>query len=101
MKIGIDIDHGCVAYLSCDEDMALRYKYTLDEMRARVSRDLETLETMLLSTTTPWNDTERKILAYLVHLARSFSDQIDIGYIILKYTDIYEQKYQHGTVIIL
>jgi len=94
MKIGIDIDHGCVAYLSCDEDMVQRYKYTLDEMRTRVSRDLETLETMLLSSTTPWNETDRKILAYLIHLAQSFSDQIGIGYIILKYTDIYEKKYQ-------
>jgi hypothetical protein len=94
MKIGVDIDHGCVAYLSCDDYTMQRYKYTMEEMRARVSRELDVLETILLSTR--WNETDRKILAYLTHLARGFSDQMAIGYIILKYTDIYEQKYQQS-----
>lgn len=91
MEINIDVDNLNSLKLSYSQSLVEKYNYTYEQMAKKVYYDNKLLEIML--SIKDLNSVDKKVLDYLYGLAKSWCGDMKIGYLILKYTDIYQQKY--------
>lgn len=91
MEINIVVDNLSSVKLSYSQSLVEKYNYSDDEMAKKVYYDAKLLEIML--SIKDLNSVDKKILDYLYLEAKSWCGNMKIGYLILKYTDIYQKKY--------
>jgi hypothetical protein len=90
MEIIIPIDSISNVKLSYPESLIETYQYTETEMAQKIKKD-----TIILEILSSYNLTkiEQKVVLFLWNHAKNFSNDMKIGYLILKYTDEYKKKY--------
>jgi len=91
MEINIAVDNLSTVKLSYSQSLVEKYNYSNEDMSKKVYYDAKLLEIML--SIKDLNSVEKKILEYLYNEAKSWTGNMKIGYLILKYTDIYQKKY--------
>jgi hypothetical protein len=91
MEINIVVDNLSSVKLSYSQSLVEKYNFSDEEMTKKVYYDVKLLEIML--SIKDLNSIDKKILEYLYQKAKSWCGDMKIGYLILKYTDIYQKKY--------
>jgi hypothetical protein len=91
MEINIVVDNLSTVKLSYSQSLVEKYNYSVEDMAKKVYYDAKLLEIIL--SIKDLNSVDKKVMDYLYQEAKSWSSDIRIGYLILKYTDIYQKKY--------
>jgi hypothetical protein len=91
MEINIVVDNLSTVKLSYSQSLVEKYNCSVEDMAKKVYYDAKLLEIML--SIKNLNSVDKKILDYLYQEAKKWCGDIKIGYLILKYTDIYQKKY--------
>ena len=93
MEIVLEIDRFTSVTLKCNEEETInQYNYTLEEMRKKVKKDATFLKIMLTNGRGRLQPLDVKVLSFLWERALDFVDDTWMGYMILKYTEVYQNK---------
>jgi hypothetical protein len=93
MEIVLEIDRFTSVTLTCNQEETMnQYNYTLEDMTKKVKKDAAFLKIMLTKGRSRLQPLDVKILSFLWGRAVDFVDDMWMGYMILKYTDMYQNK---------
>jgi hypothetical protein len=93
MEIVLEIDRFTSVTLRCtEEETVSQYGYTPEEMRKKVKKDAKFLGFLLTNGRHGLQPLDVKVLLFLWERAIGFADDTWMGYMILKYTEVYQNK---------